>query len=123
MVSDAPSTKQNIKGFADHRHDQSITLLFVKTFLTCQGAIVPPAFTYQSYISTLSTYRLHDREREISAIKVIFIMLGSLKRSFHSVESHVTATKGQLLFYFYKKGLTAYVQSANEYNSHWHVAK
>jgi hypothetical protein len=59
MVSDEPSVLPNAPGFKEHRHDQSILGLLIKSFMINEGIVGPPARPF-GYYSDVASYRLKD---------------------------------------------------------------
>ncbi len=56
MVSDEPSVLPNAPNCGDHRHDQSILSVLIKTFMTKQAVVGPPARAY-IFTSEIATYK------------------------------------------------------------------
>jgi hypothetical protein len=60
MVSDEASVLSNSERFAGHRHDQSILSLLIKTFMTTQHVVGPPARPF-SFLCQYVTYKLKEQ--------------------------------------------------------------
>ncbi len=56
MVSDEPSVLPNAPQYFDHRHDQSILGLLIKTLMIKQSVVGPPARPYH-YLGEIVTFR------------------------------------------------------------------
>jgi hypothetical protein len=69
MVSDDESFLPNPPNFREHRHDQSILSMMVKTFLQNPLVIGPPAQPYQMGFSTYHTYQLFDHSNEDTVLQ------------------------------------------------------
>ncbi len=56
MVSDEPSVLPNEPVYVDHRHDQAVLSLLVKSYMTVQVVVGPPARPYH-HVAQIVTYK------------------------------------------------------------------
>ena len=59
MLTDEPSVLPNEPRYIDHRHDQSIVSLLIKSFMTKEAVVGPPARAYHKF-SELLTYKFKE---------------------------------------------------------------
>jgi hypothetical protein len=59
MVSDEPSVLPNGPRYSDHRHDQSALSLLIKSFMTKQVVVGPPARPY-AFLCEILTYKFKN---------------------------------------------------------------
>lgn len=85
MVSDEQSILPNAGNFKENRHDQSILSLLIKTFMSRQGVIGPPARTYKPG-SQYYTYKLLESVDPVCPLNH-FIRLHTLRISTRLLES------------------------------------